>query len=108
MQRKPLVRFESSERAQLVSSNSMPARKRSRGGSRSRRTTKGKPRIVKGRLSLKVAGYSGYQRLPASKLIPYLPISKLRVAAKRALSKTKKTGSKTRRKRIKRRKNVRR
>ena len=96
MQKKPLVRFETSDRAQLVS-GSMPSRKRSRG--QKRRTTKGKPRIVHGRLSLKVAGYSGYQRISPSALIPYLPVTKLRAAAKRALGKSKRPTKKKSRKR---------
>jgi hypothetical protein len=44
-----------------------------------------KPRVVKGRVNLKVAGYSGLQKIAPSLLIPYLPASKLRQAAKRAL-----------------------
>ena len=101
MGRKPLVRFETSDRAQLISaSNSMPSRKRSR--STKRRTTKGKPRLVNGRISLKVSGFSGTQKISPSALIPYLPVTKLRAAAKRALNsnKSRKVGSKkSRRKR---------
>jgi hypothetical protein len=100
MVRKPLVRFETSDRAQLISaSNSMPSRKRSR--TAKRRTTKGRPRLVNGRVSLRVSGFSGTQRIPPSALIPYLPVTKLRAAAKRALnsSKSKKVGSKKSRRR---------
>ena len=105
MVRKPLVRFETSDRAQLIStSNSMPSRKRSRAPKR--KTTKGRPRIVNGRLALKVSGYSGYQKIPPSALIPYLPVSKLRAAAKRALNSTK--GKKTGSKKSKRRKTTKR
>lgn len=99
MVRKPLVRFETSDRAQLISaSNSMPSRRRSKTHSK-RRTTKGKPRIVNGRLSLKVSGFSGTQKISPSALIPYLPVTKLRAAAKRALNKTRKVGSKKSRRR---------
>ena len=100
MKRKPLVRFETSDRAELLSHShsgtSMPAvrRRKRAGGSRG---TKGRPRVVKGRLSLKVAGYSGYQRLPPSSLIPYLPITKLRAAAKKALLKNRKRPTSTKR-----------
>jgi hypothetical protein len=104
MKRKPLVRFETGNRAQLVSSDSMSPRKRSRGHRHKRKSTKGKPRVVHGRLSLKVSGYSGYQRLPASSLIPYLPVTKLRAAAKKVLgkSKVKKTKSRRRKRTTKR------
>ena len=103
MKRKPLVRFETGNRAQLVSSDSMSPRRKSRGHKQKRKSTKGKPRVVHGRLSLKVSGYSGYQRLPASSLIPYLPITKLRAAAKKVLGKSKVKKSSRRRKRSTRR-----
>lgn len=84
LHRKPLLRFETSERAQLIST-SMPA-----AGKRRRRTGKKassskRPRVVKGRVSIKVPGYKGLQKVAPSSLIPYLPTSKLRQAAKRAL-----------------------
>lgn len=61
-------------------------RQRKRSGKRSVASTSGKkPRIVKGRVNLRVAGYSGLQKIPPSKLIPFLPATKLRQAAKRAL-----------------------
>ena len=104
MGRKPLVRFETSDRAQLITaSSSMPARKRSRATGK-RRTTKGKPKLVNGRIALRVSGFSGTQKISPSALIPYLPITKLRAAAKRALNKSKKVGSKkSRRKKTSRR-----
>lgn len=88
LHRKPLLRFETSERAQIISS-SMP----SAGGKRKRRSGKRstssssskKPRVVKGRVNLRVAGYSGLQKIAPSSLIPFLPASKLRLAAKKAL-----------------------
>lgn len=88
LHRKPLLRFETSERAQLIST-SMPSavgRRKKRSGKRS--ATSGsskKPRVIKGRVNLRVAGYSGLQKIAPSSLIPYLPASKLRQAAKRAL-----------------------
>lgn len=95
--RKPLVRYETSSRAHLVSdsattttssSSSMPPRRRTTGKRRRTgkvRATKGKPRVVKGRVNVRVAGYLGVQKLAPSKLIPYLPANKVKQAAKRAL-----------------------
>jgi hypothetical protein len=57
-------------------------------GRRRRRRTAGgrsKVRIVKGRISLRVAGFPGYQKIGASQLVRFVPLAKLRVAAKRAL-----------------------
>jgi len=42
-------------------------------------------KVVKGQLLLRVPGYSGYQRLGASQLVPFIPLKKLRQAAQRAL-----------------------
>ena len=110
MKRKPLVRFETTDRAELLSHSHsgtpMPAIRKRRGTARSsvrRKGTRGRPRVVKGRLSLKVAGYSGYQRLPASSLIPYLPVTKLRAAAKKALLKNRKKTTSSKRRRGRRR-----
>lgn len=103
--RKPLLRFETSERAQIISSSMPPAGKRRvRSGkkkSASSSSSTRKPRVVKGRLALRVAGYSGLQKIPPSSLIPYLPVSKLRQAAKRALSASGKKKTVRRRKRTK-------
>jgi hypothetical protein len=105
-QRKPLVRYDTQSRAHLVAepeatsaetktSKSMPRRtaKRRTGG-------KGKLRVVKGKVNVRVAGYLGVQKLAPSKLIPYLPTAKVRQAAKRALVAS---GNKPRRKRTGRR-----
>jgi hypothetical protein len=56
-----------------------------------------KPRVVKGRVNLRVAGYTGLQKIPPSALIPYLPANKLRQAAKKALGKA---GKKTKKRRV--------
>jgi hypothetical protein len=87
--RKPLLRFENSEKAQLVSS-SMPSgnRRKKRSGKKTQGSSSRKVRVVKGRVNIRVAGYSGLQKLAPSSLIPYLPASKLRQAAKRALGAT--------------------
>lgn len=95
--RKPLVRFDTQSRAHLVpdtvTKSSMPGavrrRRRSRGTltGKTKRTKggRGKPRVVKGRVNVRVAGYLGVQKLAPSKLIPYLPANKLTQAAKKAL-----------------------
>jgi len=101
MPKKLLVKFDTSDRAQLVSAGSMTTRKRTK-ASRSRKAPRGKPRVINGRVALRVTGYSGIQHLPASALIPYLPVTKLRAAAKRALGKPKK-GSKKSKRRTRRR-----
>lgn len=85
LRKKPLVRFETDSRARLVLPdtartpyNSMPVRRRRSG-------VKGKPRVIKGRLNVRVAGYLGVQKLAPSKLIKYLPANKVKQAAKRVL-----------------------
>jgi hypothetical protein len=88
--RKPLLRFETSERAQLISTP-MPSsgKRRRRAGKKSTTSSSSKkPRVIKGRVTLRVAGYSGVQKIAPSALIPYLPATKLRQAAKRALGAT--------------------
>jgi hypothetical protein len=57
----------------------MPRKRRARSGA------SGKLRVVKGRVNVRVAGYLGVQKLAPSKLIPYLPATKVRQAAKRVL-----------------------
>lgn len=97
---RPLVRFENFGRAQLISNTSMPKKTKSK-VKRGKSTNNKKPRIIKGRVHLKVAGYSGIQKITPSSLVPYLPINKLRLAAKKALGasgKTKKKSVKRRRK----------
>lgn len=81
----PLVKFDSKNRASLVSL-SMSVKTRGR----SRRRRKSSPRLVKGRLSLRVKGYPGVQRVAPSHLVPFLPISRLRTAALQHLKRTKK------------------
>jgi len=65
----------------------MPARTRS--SKRKRKTTrkvsKGRLRVVKGRVNLRLSGYSGVQKIPPGSLIPYLPLNKVRAAAKKVL-----------------------
>lgn len=99
---KPLVRFQNIGRAQLISSSPMPKKTRSsKSKTRAKSTANRKPRVVKGRINLKVAGYSGVQKLSPSSLVPYLPINKLRLAAKKALAASgkKRTKKNTKRRR---------
>lgn len=90
--RKPLLRFETTERAQLISS-SMPSasgKRKRKSGKRNRASSSAgrKPKVIKGRVNIRVAGYSGLQKIAPSTLIPYLPANKLKQAAKKALGAT--------------------
>jgi hypothetical protein len=108
-QRKPLLRFETSEKAQLISSSMPSGVKKRRSGKRSASTSSAskKPKVIKGRVNIRVPGYLGVQKIAPSSLIPHLPASKIRQAAKKALGasgkkkttrRRKRTGKKQRRK----------
>jgi hypothetical protein len=65
-----------------------------------------KIRLVKGRLLLKIAGYPGLHRFGASQLIQFVPLNKIKVAAKRILSQSRaKTPKPKRSTKLKQRKN---
>lgn len=97
--KKPLVSFSNNDdRANLMSfggpsthrrrkRSKSQGRRRRRSVSRGRRskTRVTKVRIVNGRVALRVAGYPGYQRVGASQLVRFVPLNKLRIAARRAL-----------------------
>jgi len=89
-QRKPpLVRYSAQNRAVLLSS-SMPRARRARATSRPGRrrsvATARKVRIVKGRVVLnKVSGHPGTHRFGAGQLIRFVPLNKIKLAAKRIL-----------------------
>jgi len=96
--KKPFVCFSNNEdRANLMNFGGPPSTRRKRSKSQGRRrkrtisrgrrpkTRVTKVRIVNGRVALKVAGYPGYQRVGASQLVRFVPLNKLRVAAKRVL-----------------------
>ena len=90
-----------SRRRRRASSTSA-ARSRKRSLSRRRRKATGRTRIsrvrvVKGQVSLRVGGHPGVQRLRAGQLLPYLPLNKLRAAAKRVLGRAGGRVSKRRR-----------
>lgn len=110
----PLVRFERGERATVVSeTDAVPKKKRKRHQTHTKNTmvvrkkkTSRKPRVIKGRLQVRVVGYSGVQKLTPASLIPYLPTNKIKAAAKKVLSRsatTKRTTTK-KRKRVSKRK----
>ncbi len=109
--RKPLVSFSATNRARLAGSerhfqpqhtvtaaqqgpSQMPAvtRKRSAATARQKRGGANKIRFVKGRVQLRVAGYSGTRYLSPSHLVRHIPAAKLRLAARQVLRKTEKTG----------------
>jgi len=96
-------------RAQLLDSSSpssMPSRRPGRRSRSSRKSgKKTSVRIVKGRVNLRVSGYTGIQRLGAGALLQYIPRNKIQAAAKKYLKKSGvKPKRKTRRTRTSRRK----
>ena len=111
--RKLLLNFsKNQERASLIENDfdlSMSPRKTRKGRKKSRKGTKRykglKPakgvRVSKGKVSLRIAGFSGLQKLGASELIRFVPLNRLKSAAKKIL---KSSGKKTIRKRRKGRK----
>ena len=64
--------------------------KRKKGGKKPSKSRK--IRLVKGRVQLRVQGYSGVQHIPSSHLIRYIPSSRLRFAAKKVLKQLGKKG----------------
>lgn len=84
-QRKPLVRFDTRERAQLTSSPMPPKKKRTKKSKKGSSGGSSKPRVIKGRVNIRVAGYPGVQKVAPSQLIPFLPVTKLKAAAKKVL-----------------------
>ena len=77
----------------------MSPRTRSRSKAPRRKAAGVKVRVVKGRVRLRVAGYSGVQSLSPSHLVKHISSAKLRLAAKKVLRLTKKkSGGKRRRK----------
>jgi len=114
----PIVPYSSSEsRANLMSFSGPPTTRRKRSKSRSNkrrrpslsnphrrkgkrtRTRVTKVRLVKGKVALRIRGYPGVQRLGASQLVRFVPLNKLKVAAKRALGTSRVKGPNRRRRR---------
>lgn len=96
----PIVPFSNSEnRANLMSFGGPPTTRRKRSQSRSSnkrrlgtkrkgrrtKTRVTKVRIINGKVALRIKGYPGVQRLGASQLVRFVPLNKLKTAAKRAL-----------------------
>lgn len=92
------------DRASLMSAVGLKSHKRSR--SRRSTTRKGrrrkgsrvsKVRIIKGKVALRIGGFPGVQKVGASQLVRFVPLNKLRTAAKRVLgAPPKKRGRKNR------------
>jgi len=63
-----------------------------------RRKSRGvsKIRIVKGKVALRIGGFPGVQRVGASQLVRFVPLNKLRSAAKKVLGAPPKRGKKSR------------
>jgi len=59
-----------------------------RSGRRRRNTRVTKVRVINGRVSLRVGGFPGVQRVGASQLVRFVPLNKLRAAAKRVLGRS--------------------
>ena len=97
-EKKPLLHYsEHSERAELVDDNddgddgeedsTRKTKKRKSGKKKS--VGKGKRKVLRvanGNFSIKVPGFSGLQKFSASQILPLIPVSQLRAAAKRVLS----------------------
>jgi hypothetical protein len=92
----PLLKYsEDCERASFIEDNDVDespmAKRRKKGGKRRKVGRKGRaPKITKGlrfnkgRLALSLSGF-GVQKLSASELVRYIPLSKLKAAAKKIL-----------------------
>ena len=99
-QPQPFVEFSPhQDRASLMSSlsnlsgTSTPRRRRRRATSasstgRRRRTRVTRLRVVHGRVALRVGGFPGVQHVGASQLVRFVPLNKLRAAARRVLGGT--------------------
>jgi hypothetical protein len=93
---KPLLNFSASEnRATLLTEDSVPdqeitkhtPKKKPRKGTKTR-GSRG-IRIVKGQVAFRVPGYTGVQKFAATQLVKFVPIGKLKTAAKRILKTSK-------------------
>ena len=85
--KRPFVEYSPhQDRANLMSAGGSSPRPRKRtrsSGKRKSRVTK--VRVVKGKVALRVGGFPGVQRVGASQLVRFVPLNKLRTAAKRVL-----------------------
>lgn len=85
----PLLCYSTTSRAHLLQHNPAQQMKGRRKASlKKRKAVRNLIRIVKGRVQVRVAGFKGVQTLSASQLIKHIPVTKVRLAAKRVLKKT--------------------
>lgn len=116
-ERKLLVPYsENEERAQIINvselESSMPrkskrlSKKKSKRSKKIRNSFKGFKgvRIVNGKLALKVLGYQGVQKLAPSQIVRFIPLNKLKTAAKKVLHLTEHTKSKRKKRKSKKKK----
>ena len=103
--KKPLLQYsENEERATLIDDGDgyLPMAPRKKKSGKKKGSKKGKKkgiRVTKGKISIKVPGYSGGQKFSASEILPFIAVSKVKAAAKRILSKSgKKKSRKTKKK----------
>ena len=99
--KRPFVEFSPHlDRANLMSSGiAATGRKRSRSTARKgrkRRSRVTKVRVVKGKVALRVGGFPGVQHVGASQLVRFVPLNKLRTAAKRVLGSPPRRGKRGR------------
>jgi len=105
---KCLVGYDQCEKAEILESanqekDPMPRRRKSAAKSKRRRGRKSivarrsKVRVVRGRVGIKVPGYSTLQYVPSSQIVRLIPLSRLRLAAKRILGKPLKSKKRVRR-----------
>lgn len=83
---RPFVEFSPhKDRASLMSAvgSKKPNRRSRSAAKRKSRTTK--VRFIKGKVALRVGGFPGVQRVGANQLVRFVPLTKLRAAAKRVL-----------------------
>ena len=98
-EKKPLLHYsESSERAKLVDDidddgddgeEVLTRKTKKRKSGKKKSVGKGKRKVLRvanGNFSIKVPGFSGLQKFSASQILPLIPVSQLRAAAKRVLS----------------------
>jgi hypothetical protein len=86
--KRPFVEYSSQQdRASLMSAGgpSHRLRKRTRSAGKRKKSRVTKVRVVKGKVALRVGGFPGVQRVGASQLVRFVPLNKLRAAAKRVL-----------------------
>lgn len=97
--KRPFVEFTSpQDRASLMSAvTTSKPRRRSRSTAR-RKSRVTKIRVIKGKVALRVGGFPGVQRVGASQLVRFVPLNKLKTAAKRVLGSAPKRGKRAHRK----------